>query len=457
MNEKGIAPPWIAIIIVIGVLVSLGAYVLMSAPGQVTPPDEYPAAVQNWLDRVKERYGGITINVAAVSHPSTTAFRKLIPEFEEATGIEVNVVVYEETKYFDKLLLIASGEVVPYDIMFNCTEIRGSFAEEGIFSPVDDLLEDSEFTPDWYEWEDVVDAYKMGATYKGHVYGLLIHGETNLLAYRKDLFEEYGKEPPTTYDELLETAKFFKEEVPDVAGVSIRAKKDWEAQWAWIPFCYGYGGEFLDIATMTPQFSSPESVESLKYFVDLLKYGPVGIESFSFEEAWTNFKIGKSAMLLEASCAAIDIEDPEKSMVAGKVGYAPMPSGPAGPAAGVWNWSLAIPSVSTGEKREAAWCLMVWLTSRFKQEDYLEYGGIIVRKSGFEESDAPYDPLILESLEEVANSPLSHKMMEEWYGSPINLAAGAMIAEYVAAVETGGMTAEEACARMDEGLREMLG
>jgi len=446
----------IAISVIIVIAIIAGAIAYIYTPTKPTGK-VYPEEVKEWLNMVKKKYGGRTINIAAVSHPSTSAFTKLIPEFEEATDIRVNTVVYEETKYFDKILLIASGEVVPYDIMFGCTEIRGSFAEEGIFSPIDDLLENTELTPSWYDWDDFVDAYKMGVTYKNHIYGTLVHGETNLLAYRKDLFEEYGKEPPTTYDELLETAKFFKEEVPGVAGISIRAKKDWEAQWAWIPFCYGYGGEFLDVETMTPNFSSPESIASLKYFVNLLKYGPVGIESFSFEEAWTNFRMGKSAMLLEASCAAVDIENPEKSVVAGKVGYAPMPSGPAGSVAGVWNWFLAIPSSVTGKQREAAWCVMVWLTSKYTQDDYLKYGGIITRRSGFEKSKTPYDAVILKSLDEVANSSLSHKMMEEWYGLPINLAAGSVISLYVAEVETGALTAEEACARMDEEVGEMLG
>lgn len=453
-GTKGVAPIAIALVIIVAVIASVGVWYVTRPPAEEEEEEEYPEAVMNWADMVKERYEGITVNVAAISHPSTSAFTKMTPEFERLTGVNVNWIVYEETKYFDKILLIASGEVVPYDIMFNCAEICPYFGSEGLFAPVNDLLQNTELTPEWHNWEDLIPAYRAYMTCGDEIYGPPIAGESIFVAYNKDLFEEYDKVPPTTYDELLDLAKFFKEEVPDVAGISIRAKRDWEAQWSWISFAYGYGGEFVDLDTMAPKFSSPETVASLEYFCDLIKYGPVGIESFSFEEAWTNFMLGKSAMLVESTAAAPGIEDPEKSMVAGKVGYVKMPSGPAGPCAGVWGWGLSMPSVSVGEIREAAWCLMVWLTSEFNADTYLEYGGIVSRTSCIEKLEHVYDQAILDALE-VADSPLSHNLIG-WYSVAINLEAGAVISAYVAEAEVGAMTPEAACAKMDEEVGEML-
>ena len=47
------------------------------------------------------------------------------------------------------------------------------------------------------------------------LYGIPFSPETSILAYRTDIFDEYDLEVPTTYDELLETAQFITDNVPE--------------------------------------------------------------------------------------------------------------------------------------------------------------------------------------------------------------------------------------------------
>ena len=90
-------------------------------------------------------------------------------------------------------------------------------------------------------------------------------------------------------------------------------------------------------------------------------------------------------MYLDASVFMGDIENPEKSLVAGKVGYAPMPAGPAGNIANSLSWLLSMSSSSKNKKGAALF--LAWATGK---ETSLELGvatGVFGRKSVLE-SDA---------------------------------------------------------------------
>ena len=57
------------------------------------------------------------------------------------------------------------------------------------------------------------------------------------------------------------------------------------------------------------------------------------------------------------------IEDPQKSKVIGKVGYAVFPKGPNGhPGGTVAPWGLGIPKTSKNQK--AAWLFLQWATNK---------------------------------------------------------------------------------------------
>ncbi|HBT18012.1 MAG TPA: hypothetical protein DEB05_13785, partial [Firmicutes bacterium] len=45
--------------------------------------------LQIWADQVKKKMGGSKITIAAATHPSIEAFKKMTPQFEKLTGIKV--------------------------------------------------------------------------------------------------------------------------------------------------------------------------------------------------------------------------------------------------------------------------------------------------------------------------------------------------------------------------------
>ncbi len=360
--------------------------------------------IEEWAAGIKEAYGGTEITVAVASHPSIEAFKTMIPRFEELTGITVVLDEMEEGQLGQRMLLEVSAESASYDAMMTAIEWSPLVASSGYATPLEPWIE-SDITPDWFNYEDILQAYRdMFLWEDGMHYGIPFAGETVFMFYRQDLFEEHGIAVPTTYDEVMEAAAYFSENVDGVHGISYRARLGWEFTYMWSIFLAPFGGMMVDPATGDVALDSPGTVASLEYIRDLWQHGPVGVESFSFPEAWDAFMLGRAAIMIEASAAAPEVENPDKSLVAGMTGYSPLPAGPSGAYSGVWGWSYAM--MDDSMNKEATWAFIAYLTSEGLQADYLANGGIVSRSSALGDPDLqaanPYYEATLATLEQAA-------------------------------------------------------
>lgn len=384
---------WAKLLLAVVILTLMLAPVAMSA-------DDLAA----WGNAVKGRVRGTELTIAMATHPSTEAFQKMAPEFEALTGIKVKWDVMEEIYLHDKILTEHAAGTGRYDVVMMDVCWIGEFASKRVVDPLVSWLTDGKATPAWFDYDDIVPAYSGGlGAYGGKVYGIPSAGESAFIAYRKDLFQKHGYSPDRikTYDDLMAAAKFFNGKEPGLFGISMRGRRGHHIDYGWFQFLYPFGGGVFKPGSFEPAINSPESIKSLEFYCDLMKYAPEGIENFSHEEATTSFMQGKAAMWFDATALAPWIENAEKSLVAGKVGYMAPPSGPKGAYAAVAGWNLALASKS--KNKDAAWAFIMFMTSKAKAEEYVTKGGVVTRTSvlmspAFIKS-YPYYPEILKSLE----------------------------------------------------------
>lgn len=419
-------------------------------------PPEPTTPLEVWGADIRAQHEGTELLVAVASHPSIEAFKKMTPGFEALTGIKVMWDEMEEGALADKLLLDGTAGTTSFDVIMNCPEFTPALVSFGILEPLDDWISDPQKSPEWFDYEDIMAAYRDMLAYGGEHYGIPFAGETVFLFYRSDLFEQYDKEVPKTFDEVMETAAFFHNKEAGLSGISMRTRLGWECTYMWSVFIFPFGGVMLDPETGAPGFDSPGTIASLEYMVDLLENAPPGVESYSFPEAWDAFMQGKAAMMIEASAAAPEVEDPGKSVVAGKVGYAPMPAGPAGAYSGVWGWGFAMTAGS--EKKDAAWAFISYMTSKAKQEDYLANGGIVSRASMLRDpahqANYPYYQATLDTLEQAAD------LLDKGLGVVIMMPEWSMISEIMgteaARAIAGQITPQAACESMQAQVVDLL-
>ncbi len=419
------------------------------------------STLAGWGEKIKAQSGGKTITVAMASHPSTEAFKTMADEFTALTGINVVWDVVEETNLKSKQLLDAQGSGT-YDVFMVDAFWMSEYASKNVLLPIAAFAEDPAKTPAWFDYEDIMAAYRNGiAGANGVNYGIPTAGETRFIAYRTDLFEKYGKQPPKTMDEYLALAQFFTGKEDGLYGVSMRAQRGIHFASGWMSLMYNFGGGFLDQAALAKgetiaTCTTPETIASLQFYVDLLKCAPPDVGTYTHEEALGAFISGKTAMWLDATALANQITNPETSTVADKVTFVPTPTGPAGDGAALAGWNLGISANS--KNPEEAWDFICFMASREKSVDYVKAGGVATRASVFENAELaalnpsyPAQKAALVAANGLVEKGLSWIPQHDRINQILEI-AGAFGSSALA----GDITVQEACDRSQEDILSLL-
>ena len=437
------------------VLSLVSVLLLIALSGIVTAQDDFDPYAP---------YRGDTI---VVSWPSLFHFQQaatLIPQFEEETGInvEVDFLQYQAMKPAQEVELQnpRGGE---YDVVAWVVFTKSEYVLNGYLEPLANFFVDPALADPNYNPEDLVPAYvETGGVVGGTnaylpgptqaLYGLPFGAETSILAYRTDIFEEYDLAVPETYDEMLETATFITENVPDVYGMTSRGAAGHQIVHGWLLHLSPYGGTIFDDA-WNPVITSPEAIASLEALNTIIENSPPGVEAYGFGEQANAFLQGDAAMYLDTHKIAAMTRDPNQSLVDGNVGYALHPrvgDAPCG-LSETGGFSMGIPSNS--QNKEAAFLFMQWMTSQRIDRELALIGGDPVRISTLNDPELqemfPEYPVVVEQLE--CANPNWRPLIPEWgaLNAPI---LGVYVSEYI----TGNMTAEEAMEQASVEIRDVM-
>ena len=316
-------------------------------------------------------YRGTTLVVNFPAHPHYNAAMKVLPEFTKETGIEVEVDQLPYLKMRERQTLELAQDEGEYDLIAYVVFSKADYVFADQLENLAKYFMDPKLADPSYDAGDLIDGYVQnigvaggtkgylpGAT--GSLFGVPFGSETSVLAYRKDIFEKHGIAEPETYDQLLDAACAIPELEPGMGGMASRAASGHQASHAFLLHLAPLGGRVFDEAwePIINNAAGVEAAEALKTIVDC---GPEGSLAFGPAEAANAFSSGTAAMFLDSIAFMPGFEDPSRSSVAGKVGYAMHPMGVRrGSQTG--GFGIAIPK--NAENKEAAFLLMQWLTSK---------------------------------------------------------------------------------------------
>ncbi len=321
---------------------------------------DQPSAVQgfNWQSQ-----SGSTIKIMVNKHPWVDIIEPKIKDFEALTGIKVNLAIYPEDQFRTKRTVEMVSGASDVDVfMLMPGNSLAQYYQAGWVAPLDSMMKSGDLLWPEYDVDDIFSSALGAGVKDGKHYTIPILLETSLLAYNKEIFTEYGVSVPKTMEELEAAAKtIYEGSGGDVYGITLRGKKA-SATSQWVDFLHSFGGEWL-LENGKSGLGTDEAIAATDYYGRLLRlYGPKSAPSNSWYESISIFMQGKAAMVYDASVFKPNYENPEKSAVAGKVGYAPIPKGPAGAVPHVSNWALSI--YKNSRNKEAAWFFIQWATSK---------------------------------------------------------------------------------------------
>jgi trehalose/maltose transport system substrate-binding protein len=211
-------------------------------------------------------------------------------------------------------------------------------------------------------------------TVDGRLVGMPWFTDAGLLYYRQDLLEKHGKQPPTTWQELTQTAA----EIQDAEraegndrmwGFVFQAKAYEGLTCDALEWIDGFGGGTIVADDGTITINNDQAVEAINLASTWIgSIAPEGVLNYAEEEARGVFQSG-NAVFMRNWPYAWALGNADDSPIKGKIGVSALPkgSGEKGKHTGtLGGWQLAVSKYS--QNPEVAADLVAYLTSYDEQK-----------------------------------------------------------------------------------------
>ena len=218
-------------------------------------------------------------------------------EWGKKNGIPIEVIEQGEAALYEKQMAALSAGDTSIDIMAANERWVQDWGAAGWLEPLDDVM------------KDIVPYYTPGADiqlkYNGKYYGAHGGNMVMVMYYRKDLLKQFGrKEPPKTWDELVEFGKWATKDLNgdgniDQWGIVFAGTADTHYSDIVFTLIHQLGGKVYDGNKIT--INSDASRKALQAMVDLRnkhKIAPPGVNTYSSNECLQALQSGSSAMVL---------------------------------------------------------------------------------------------------------------------------------------------------------------
>ena len=415
------------------------------------------------LEQAAKPYKGTRLKVLADAATEADAPQKFQSEFTKLTGIEI---VWEQNPWDEhrsKMFMDFAAGTGIYDLLWVPFDDMASTTGKGYVQPIDKFMMDAKLLDPNIQLGDYPEPLWKYTSWYGKPakpYGFPCENPTMILWYRKDLFENpeeqknfkeiyrYDLQVPTNFSQYYNIAEFFTRKKgeklagevldSDFYGAGCSGKRHWAAVCEWMNLGSSWGGPTWG-GTLDENdnivINRPENVESLEYWISLFRFSPPGSVDWYWDLKTTAFQKKIVAMALAWNDQSYEVEDPEKSEVAGKMGYAliPIQKYPVSHF-GSWSWTISAKS----KNPEAAYLFLQWVNSRDISLKCAKEGAMPSRSYVFsspEIASIPFMPATQEALKYAFPRPVHRP---EWGQM------GEILALYLTKAHRMEMTAQEA-------------
>jgi len=399
--------------------------------------------------------GSKALTIAINSGVEGDALRQAAKDYEQQTGVHINVAEFPYANLFEKELIDLNSHTGAYDLIMLDDPWFPRFASLNVLTDLTPLLvkRGKGIQPD----DDFVGSSVAlcREPYQTGVFLALPYvGNSQLFFYRKDLFQKHNLKEPTTWDDVLAAAKVISEQETNgapggqkVYGYVMRAAQGNAAVADFMPIFWAFGGEMFD-PTGQPTVNSPEGIAALEFMIELGKYAPPGYASFNADEVGAHLLQGTAAMSINWPAWISSFNDASKSRVVGKMEFGQMPRAKNPGRAEIGNWLIAIPRES--KNTDAAMDFLLWATSTEQMKLSAQRGNPPTRKSVFNDPQLvarfPSYPAQLRSLESSRPRPRTPLWNE------IENAFGI----YLSKANSGELSAEDAMNQANAEIKKII-
>jgi multiple sugar transport system substrate-binding protein len=388
--------------------------------------------------------------IAAVQGNESVGIKALADDYEEESGVSLQIEELPYPQLFEKLVTTFEAEDPSYDLVMLDDPWMPKFGTEGWLQPLDQNY-DFERDPDiadviydvgtWPPPRGPVPPSEQGK--EQHLLGITVVGNVEMFMYRNDLMDE-----PQTWDDVLAVAQ--EQDTDEMVGYVVRGAATNPIVADFLPILWSFGGDVFD-ENWEVVFDSEESLAAVEFLVEDLK--AVAESSPETVDAADRSRLMAIGEALQSTVWPGEINTivlGEGTTVEGKVSFIPMPAGPSGQGFGMMgNWLLGIPTAT--ENGEAAAEFIRWMTEEDTQRLYAQNGGIPSRTTVLNDpqlnEENPYFAALAESL---AAPPNWRPRTDQWN------AVETVLGTNLNAALAGQMSPEEAVESASEEIRSIM-
>src|SRR5271170_2227877 len=274
------------------------------------------------------------LTIAVNAGVEGSALKAAAREWGELRNTRIEVVELPYANLFEKESLDLQSRTGAYDVVMMDDPWFPKLVADGSLTPL-------ARAPD----ADFLSSTLAVCRDAGNFYALPYVGNSQLFFYRKDLFDKYQLGAPDRWEKILNDAKTIGAG-EKMFGYVMRAAPGNSAVTDFMPLLWAFGGDIFD-AQGRPNLTSPESIEALRFMVELGKISAQLLQ-------------GTAAMSINWPAWIAAMDDPSKSKVPGKIEFAPMPAARLPGVAELGAWLVAVPAGSA--HRDAAFDFIYWAT-----------------------------------------------------------------------------------------------
>ncbi|MEM1129284.1 MAG: extracellular solute-binding protein [Pseudomonadota bacterium] len=305
-----------------------------------------------WFAEAAKQYQGVTLRGVTESSPPSMYIREVLaPQFEELTGIRVDIETTSWDQMFDKAIKDMEAGTGIYDMVYIEQDIIYSYLARDFLVNLTGLLADNaDLQAPTYSEDNFTTFADYFKDADGNLYGVPMEAFIKVYLYRTDLFndpeiqaafkEKSGRDlvPATTHDEYSEIAQFFtdygQENDMDLWGTTAQAHTGHVASWyeyfesvapTFGVYQWGIDPEnnFAASVDNGGSMNSPEAKEALTWWLGMRDIAPPEAVQSTWTEVGTTFGAGRAAQgLVYGENAGWIAADDTKSLVVGNVGVA---------------------------------------------------------------------------------------------------------------------------------------
>lgn len=257
------------------------------------------------------------------------AVEALSNDFKKRTGLDLQIDLVNYRDLIEEIK--ASRDTGKYDAF--CIDVPWikELVVEGCVQELDEYIK-----ADWQlENKFQRDIFEEYSVYEGKIHVLPFSFTSQLLFYRKDLFEnlknkrlyyEWYKEElkvPSTWQEYNKVARFFTRQFnPDsdvLYGTALGGRIPTGATSEFLIRAWAFGGDIFNEDKIV--IRSRECVDALKNYIECFSYAHPDSHDRWWDDEARDFYEGNSAMMVQYSDQVTILRDANKSTVVGKTGF----------------------------------------------------------------------------------------------------------------------------------------